>query len=110
MVVAAVDFAVPTHYSIGDRFPTWGEAVEVARGTIRTTVYKGQTVNPCTPYYHPKRYRQGATGLECDTRAFVQMREVQPVQDRPDSSVRSGSDAVVRSWEVFADGTTELRS
>lgn len=107
VVVEKVDFAVPTHYTIGKRFPTWEEAVSHARATISGIEYPGQKVNPDALYYHPKRYVQEGDVLVNYSRAFVHMRVVEPVQEREGSRVKSGSDAVVMSWEVFQDGSVE---
>lgn len=107
ITVTGVDFAVPSHYGIGERFATWEEAVEYARSTIKRTEYEGQTVNPDDPYYHPLRKVQKGRTLVSYSRAFVQMREIEPVQARPGSAIRSGGDTPVRSWEVFHDGTAE---
>lgn len=85
-IVEGVDFAVPTHYGIGERFPTWAEAVARAHSTIERFDYPGQGRDPAY------------------SRAFVHMRQVEPVQEQP-AGPASGSDGVVMSWEVFHDGT-----
>ena len=85
-LVTGVDFAVPTAYTLGDRFATFHQAVQVAQSRIKRLNYPGQTPD--------HRY----------TRQFVHMRQVEPIQDRG-GSVESGSDGVIMSWEVFHDGT-----
>ena len=89
-LVTAVDFAVPTNYGIGDRFPSFAEAVEAARATIECFTYPGQG-------------KDGADAVRY-SRAFIHMRQVEPVQDRP-GAVRSGCDGILARWEVFVDGT-----
>jgi hypothetical protein len=107
-LVSAVDFAVPDHATIGPRFPSWGEAVAHARGTIQRFEYRGQRVRPDSPDYHPRRCFQEGSTLVVYSRAFVHMRVTEPVQDRPGSSQQSGQDGVAATWEVFLDGTTEV--
>jgi hypothetical protein len=104
-LVEAVYFTVPTHYTIGERFGTWQEAVDHARSTIAQSRYPGQRAGLGA---HPRRYHQDGSTLVVDTRAFVDLRVTEPIQDREDSSVRSGSDHSVMTWEVFADGTVEV--
>jgi len=107
-LVSAVDFAVPDHATIGPRFPSWGEAVDHARETIRRFEYRGQRARPHSPDYHPRRCFQEGDTLVVFSRAFVHMRVTEPVQDRPGSSQQSGQDGVAMAWEVFQDGTTEV--
>lgn len=105
--VTAVDFAVPTDYTIGPRFPTWREAVEDARSKIHRLEYRDQTIKPDAPEFHPRRYFQEGNTLVVYTRSFVQMRVTEPIQDRPDGGEPHGLDDVRMSWEVFHDGTVE---
>lgn len=106
ILVEAVDFAVPTHYTAGDRFGTWQEAVDHARSTIKRFEYPGQRVNENDMYYHPRSdFQEGGT-LVSYSRAFVDMRIKEPVQDRGDG-VASGTDRVAMRWEVFHDGSVE---
>lgn len=108
-LVTGVDFAVPVGATIGRRFPAWADAVEHARGKITEHRYPGQVIRPGTPDYHPRRHIQDGAMLVVRTRAFVQMRVTQPVQDRPGSAIRSGVDTVTATWEVFGDGAVEAR-
>lgn len=108
-LVSGVDFAVPGHYDIGDRFPSWDEAVQHAREKIVAHRYPGQKIRPSAMDYHPRRFVQDGNDLVVYTRAFVHMRIVEPIQDRPDSGVPSGSDHVAMTWEVFQDGAIETR-
>ena len=98
-LVLRVDFAVPAHASIGDRFPQWQDAVDAAQRTIKRHTYQGQTVRTDAPDYHPRRHFQTEAGLEVYTRAFVHMRVL-----------TTASDSVARTWEVFFDGTAEALS
>lgn len=98
-LVLGVDFAVPVHATIGDRFALWQDAVDAAQRTVKRHTYQGQTVRTDAPDYHPRRHFQTEAGLEVYTRAFVHMR------------VRTEtSDSVARTWEVFFDGTAEALS
>lgn len=83
--VTGVDFAVPAHYDIGQRYPSWQEAVTAARATITRFDGTGQY-----------------------SRAFVHLRVTEPVQDRGDGAGPSGQDWVAASWEVFHDGTVRV--
>jgi len=106
--VTGVDFAVPmVHGTIGDRYPSWGEAVEAARASIKRFEYKGHVVRPGSADFHPRRHFQEFDTLVIYSRAFVHMRVTEPVQARPESMVRSGQDRVAATWEVFHDGTAE---
>lgn len=110
-IVEKVDFAVPTNYSIGDRFDTFGAALEAAVATIKATRYRGQRLRapekyPAVANFHAKRYSEQCGDLVIDSRAFVQLRVVEPIQDRGDN-LRSGLDGVLMTWEVFRDGTAE---
>lgn len=104
--VELVDFAVPCGGTIGPRFPSWQEAVDYARGTIKRTEYRGQVIRPDLPGFHPRRDFQEGDMLVTYSRAFVHMRVTEPVQDRPGVQ-RSGTDRVALTWEVFRDGTVE---
>lgn len=106
-MITAVDFAVPTDYTIGPRFPTWAEAVERARQKIQRFEYKGQKIRPDSVDFHSRRHFQEGDTLVTHSRAFVQMRITEPIQERAGSEVRSGQDGVAASWEVFHDGTVE---
>lgn len=103
--VANVDFAVPGSTGYGPRFPSWLDAVGHARQTIVRFEYPGQAVNPESADYHPRRHFQEGTVLVSYSRAFVEMRVTEPVQDRPGGTY--GSDSPVARWEVFRDGTAE---
>lgn len=105
--VTKVDFAVPGHYDIGPRFRSWDAAVAHARNKITVHRYAGQKLRPEAPDFHPKRHVQNGDGLLSYSRAFVQMRVVEPVQERGDGAGPCGSDGVVMTWEVFKDGTVE---
>jgi hypothetical protein len=107
VIVTDVDFAVPTHATIGPRFASWKEAVAHARGTIQRFEYRGGVIRKDSPDYHPRRHFQEEDTLVVYSRAFVQMRIVEPIQDRRGSEVQSGKDGVALSWEVFQDGTVE---
>lgn len=109
VLVTRVEFAVPSDALIGPRFPSWAEAVGYARRKISRLEYPGQVMNKKSPEYHPRRVFQEEDVLVVYTRAFVQMRVVEPVQARSGSAVRSGLDGVAMSWEVFHDGTVEAR-
>ena len=97
--VLGVDFAVPVHATIGDRYPAWQDAVDAAQRTIKRYTYQGQRVRTDASDYHPKRHFQAEAGLEIYTRAFVHMRVTTET-----------SDSVARTWEVFFDGSAEARS
>jgi hypothetical protein len=105
--VTAVDFAVPGHYDIGPRFTSWTEAVDHARSKIIAHRYAGQKLRPDVPGFHPKRNVQDGDAVIGYSRAFVQMRVVEPIQERGDGAGPCGSDGVVMTWEVFNDGTVE---
>jgi hypothetical protein len=107
--VTAVDFATPGHYGTGPRFPSWKEAVDHARETIKRFEYPGQAVCTDDLYYHPLSHVQEGGTLVHYSRAFVEMRVMEPVQDRPGSDVQYGSDRPAFIWEVFHDGTAETR-
>jgi hypothetical protein len=100
--VKSVDFAVPNHATIGPRFPAWQDAVDHARKAITHTDYPGQTFNPDSPDYHPRRFVQEGHVLTVFHRAFVHMRTVTV---RPDGG---STDDVALTWEVFRDGAVEL--
>lgn len=97
--VTGVDFAVPVHAMIGDRYPAWQDAVDAAQRTVKRHTYQGQKVRTDAPDYHPRRHFQTEAGLEVYTRAFVHMRVTTET-----------SDSVARTWEVFFDGSAEARS
>jgi len=106
--VERVDFAVPCPAgTIGPRFPSWQQAVDHARGTITRFEYRGHLIRRDVPGYHPRRYVQEEDTLVVYSRAFVHLRVVEPVQERPGSAVPSGMDGVAFTWEVFRDGTVE---
>ena len=108
VLVERVDFAVPYPAgTIGPRFQTWRQAVDHARGIIERFEYRGQVIRRDVPWFHPGRYFQEDDTLVVYSRAFVHMRVVEPVQERPGSAVRSGMDGVAMTWEVFRDGTVE---
>jgi hypothetical protein len=104
-VVTKVVFAVPMNYTTGPEFDTWAEAVDYARDTIERFVYPNQTVRPDAPDYDPRRTFQDGDDLISYTRAFVQMRVTEPIQDRGEGRQSSGTDGVAMSWEIFQDGT-----
>jgi hypothetical protein len=104
--VEGVDFAVPAAATIGVRFASWREAVDHARETVVGFKYPGQHAREDSPDFHPRRFVQQGDTLIIYSRAFVQMRVVEPVQDRP-GGVRHGTDRVACTWEVFRDGTVE---
>ena len=106
--VERVDFAVPYPAgTIGPRFATWQQAVDHARERIERFEYRGQVIRRDVPWFHPRRYFQEDDTLVVYSRAFVHMRVVEPVQERPGSAVRSGMDGVAMTWEVFRDGAVE---
>ena len=109
IIVTKVDFAVPTHATIGPRFPSWQEAVKHARTLIERLEYRGQVVRKDQPDYHPRRCFQEEDTLVVYTRSFVHRRVTEPVQDRP-GQTRSGTDRVAHTWEVFRDGAVEAQS
>jgi hypothetical protein len=104
--VEQVDFAIPTSGTIGPRFASWQEAVRSAREMITRREYPGQQVREDAPDFHPRRFVQEGDTLVVYTRAFVDMRVTEPVQDRP-GGLRSGTDRVAFRWEVFRDGIVE---
>lgn len=104
--VTQVDFAVPAGAAIGERFDSWSAAVDFAGDSIQRFTFKGQTVQADAPDYHPKRYFQEGDTLVVYSRAFVQMRVAEPIQDRA-NGIRDGSDHVAMTWEVFSNGTIE---
>lgn len=106
VLVTDVYFAVPGTGGYGPRFPSWPEAASHARSTIERAEYPGQLVNPGLPEYHPRRHFQEGVALVCYSRAFVELRVTEPVQDRPGCGPY-GSDSAVARWEVFRDGTAE---
>lgn len=105
--VTAVMFSPTKYGETGMLCASWEEAVRRARGMITRTDYKGQVIRRDVPGFHPRRYFQEDDTLVTYSRAFVQMRVTEPVQDRPGSAVRSGLDGVACSWEVFHDGAAE---
>jgi hypothetical protein len=104
--VELVDFAVPTGGTIGLRFASWPQAVARARETIERFEYPGQRLRVDDPDFHPRRFVQEGSTLVVYSRAFVDMRVTEPVQDRP-SGQRSGDDRMACRWEVFRDGAVE---
>ena len=90
-LVERVYFAVPTNYTQGEEFESFAEALQAARATIVCFTYPGQG--------------QDNEDLVRYSRAFVDLRVTEPVQEREGHAVRSGSDHVAKRWEVFNDGT-----
>jgi hypothetical protein len=105
--VRSVDFAVPATGTIGERFPSWQQAVDRARETIERIEYRSQRAREDSPDFHPRRFTQDGNTLVVDTRAFVHMRVVKPTRRRPGGVPQYGSDEVAFTWEVFHDGTVE---
>jgi hypothetical protein len=103
--VTAVDFEVSTYHPM-ERVDSFAEAVKRARATIERFEYRGQVMNKQSPDYHPRRVFQEEDVLVHYSRAFVNLRVVEPIQDRP-GKMRSGIDRVACTWEVFRDGTVE---
>lgn len=108
--VTAVMFSPTKYGETATLCASWKEASELAREMIVRAAYKGHVIRRDEPGFHPRRYFQEDDTLVVYSRAFVQMRVVEPVQDRPGSAVRSGLDGVACSWEVFHDGTAEWSS
>lgn len=82
-------FTVAETYGIGKRYETFAQACEAALSSIVTFTYEGQGPDGADLVHY--------------SRAFVELRETEPIQPR-EHGLKSGSDGPILRWEVFNDG------